>query len=251
MQPTSKRKPQNAAQKLKRKVRRMFKKRRARKAPAEPTPPQVRLPGAALETFKVKCVELMHAVHVVRSGHAVKAIITPCGVRATIAAHNLGADTCAKFVLPLLDLLRGQPGALSEMNIDDRVWIKRAADEGALDTIENLRRERRTRANAHRNLWADERRALTVAALPKLIAHAAGPGAEVWFQERRAYIQFPGQETPSCYVYDTGSWSAGPGPQAPDHVWHALKRWARQIESVAREAKFRGISAMTPGYRPF
>lgn len=256
MHPTSKvSRKRSPAQRLKRKIRKVFAKRKAAAKPAppaEPVPPRVRLPGAVLETLQVKCADVVHPLYVVRLGHATKAIITPCGLRATVAAYNLGGDTCGRVVELLLNELQGRiTRDKPEVLIDEQGLILRAVgDSAAMQAQTELRRRRRERA-ASVDIWAAERRALVTAALPKLVARAAGPGAEVWFDGRRCYIQIPGQEVPSCYLYDTGSWGVGPGPQAPDAVWSMLKRWATMISSHALSAQHRGISMMTPGYRPF
>lgn len=266
--PNSKAKRSPAAR-LKRKIANKFRGKRETfpHMDAALAPPRVRLADAEIESFQVACVDEMHPIHFIRQGHALKAIITPCGIASSRAAWNLGADTCYKIVALAQGMVGDKPvmpAAQLPVNreglIDSTGVVLRAVgDSAALQyhkalRIERLKRRRdmvtdpQTRVGKQGFVW--DRAELTRLALPKLIARAAGEGAEVAIDGRRVYIHLPGHEVPSCCVYDTGSWGVGPGPQAPDGIYRALKRWAKTIEQHSQVRGTRDAYLTTPGYRP-
>jgi hypothetical protein len=226
-----------ARAKAKAKARHKARKRKARRqAPAivrdANAPPRVRLADATVETLQVMCAEILHPVHIVRRGVHVKAIITPCGVRATLAAYHLGGDTCGYFVLLLRDFLsdasttrstKTRPGLVDELGHITRV----CGDHIAYQTRDNWRVRRAQLANEPS--W--DRNKLTLPALEKLVARAAGPGAKVNFSENEIRVSVPEHDTESRYLYIVDSWGLGGGPGVPA-IGAALKRWSKRIQEA-------------------
>jgi hypothetical protein len=271
--PNSKAK-RSPAERLKRKIAKKFRARRERfpHEDAALAPPRVRLAGAEIESFQVACADVMHPIHFVREGDTLKAIVTPCGIASSRAAWNLGADTCYKVIALAQGMVGDKPVMPpSELPADRTgitdmtgVVLRAVGDSAALAHHKALRRDRLKRrhglitnagltsaltrgARAGKQGIGWDRTTLTRAALPKLIAQAAGEGAKVWLEGRRAYVQLAGQEVPSCCVFDTDSWACGPGPQAPDAVYRALKRWTKLIQQFAGDAR---APLRTPGFQP-
>ncbi len=259
--PTSKRK---ASLSLKERVRRAWD-RKMRKSTQEAPyieQPRVRLRGSEveIESFRVLCGEGSHPIHFIRDGHTLKAILTPCGIAAARATWNLGegkGESCHRIITQAQVFVgrvppTGRPpsinAAVAGLTMDTTGIILRAVgDRPALEAIEKLRAARRKQ----RNYVAWDRTELTIAALPKIVAQAVGPGYEVWFHGYRCYIQAPGQTVPSCYVYNTGTWGVGPGPQGPDAAYHALRQWSKILGVHMNLAEKLGVAMQTPGFRPF
>lgn len=202
------------------------------KPKAAPGEPVVRLRGAEITAVSARCGDGSHLVHVIRDGAHVKAIITPCGIKATLAGYHLGGDTCGYTITLLRGHISGAATAAafatrtrSESLIDDMGLISNISGGGsAHETRDSWRLRRRQLANTPS--W--DRNMLTLPALQKLISQAAGPGAAVTFGENDIRVKVPEHEVESRYLWIVDSWGLGGGPGVPA-ISSALKRWAKRI----------------------
>lgn len=205
-------------------------------APGEPA---VRMRGAEVMALTARCGEGSHLVHVIRDGAHVKAIITPCGIKAALAGYHLGGDTCGYAILLIRGHISGKATFATrrmreDNNVDEMGHISNVTGGSAAYETRDSWRLRRAQLK-HDPSW--DRNQLTLPALQKLVAQAGGEGATVTFGENEIRVKVPEHNTESRYLWIVDSWGLGGGPGVPA-ISSALKRWAKRInEAVARRGQ--------------